>query len=118
MQLFQEHGFFPSTQATNLFQVLVCFQIFNYRKVIVNALQALHQDTFPTKSCLQLKIREVRQKVMAQSTTSTGGSAPGPSATASANNYVQTSASNANSFADASEADINFTESNATNSST
>jgi len=56
MQLFQEHGFFPSTQATSLFQ-------------------ALHAEIFPTKSCLQLKIREVRQKVMAQSTTTPGSSA-------------------------------------------
>ena len=29
--------------------------------------QAKYQDIFPTKSCLQLKIREVRQKMMAQS---------------------------------------------------
>lgn len=52
-------------------------------------LQALHQDTFPTKSCLQLKIREVRQKVMAQSATpsSAGNSVPsaGSSAGAGAN---------------------------------
>ncbi|XP_051991642.1 protein capicua homolog [Xyrauchen texanus] len=45
MQLFQEHGFFPSAQATAAFQ-------------------ARYSDTFPSKVCLQLKIREVRQKIM------------------------------------------------------
>ncbi|XP_041091097.1 protein capicua homolog [Polyodon spathula] len=45
MQLFQEHGFFPSAQATAAFQ-------------------ARYSDIFPTKVCLQLKIREVRQKIM------------------------------------------------------
>ncbi|CAF96415.1 unnamed protein product, partial [Tetraodon nigroviridis] len=49
MQLFQEHGFFPSSQATAAFQ-------------------ARHLDTFPTKVCLQLKIREVRQKIMQTAT--------------------------------------------------
>ncbi|XP_013889990.1 protein capicua homolog isoform X2 [Austrofundulus limnaeus] len=49
MQLFQEHGFFPSAQATAAFQ-------------------ARHSDTFPTKVCLQLKIREVRQKIMQTAT--------------------------------------------------
>ncbi|KAJ8982812.1 hypothetical protein NQ317_010433 [Molorchus minor] len=48
MQLFQEQSLFPSTQATSAFQ-------------------AQHADIFPTKSSLQLKIREVRQKLMAQS---------------------------------------------------
>ncbi|XP_049805556.1 uncharacterized protein LOC126248540 [Schistocerca nitens] len=61
MQLFQEQGFFPSTQATTAFQ-------------------ALHADLFPSKSSLQLKIREVRQKMMAQSsqTPVTPGSMPSP----------------------------------------
>ncbi|XP_078393105.1 protein capicua homolog [Cetorhinus maximus] len=45
MQLFHEHGFFPSAQATAAFQ-------------------ARYSDIFPTKVCLQLKIREVRQKIM------------------------------------------------------
>lgn len=31
------------------------------------ALQAAHADIFPSKGSLQLKIREVRQKLMAQS---------------------------------------------------
>uniref|UniRef100_A0A3B5RE55 Protein capicua homolog n=1 Tax=Xiphophorus maculatus TaxID=8083 RepID=A0A3B5RE55_XIPMA len=51
MQLFQEHGFFPS-QATASFQ-------------------ARYPDTFPTKLCLQLKIREVRQKIMQTATPGT-----------------------------------------------
>lgn len=47
MQLFQEQSLFPSAQATSTFQ-------------------AQHSDIFPTKASLQLKIREVRQKMMAQ----------------------------------------------------
>lgn len=47
MQLFQEHGMFPSSQATNNFQLS-------------------HSDIFPNKQSLQLKIREVRQKHMSQ----------------------------------------------------
>ncbi|KAM8927008.1 protein capicua homolog isoform 2-T2 [Pelodytes ibericus] len=49
MQLFQEHGFFPSSQATAAFQ-------------------SRFSDIFPTKVCLQLKIREVRQKIMQAAT--------------------------------------------------
>lgn len=49
MQLFQEHGFFPSSQATAAFQ-------------------SRYSDIFPTKVCLQLKIREVRQKIMQTAT--------------------------------------------------
>lgn len=52
MQLFQEHTFFPSQQATSNFQ-------------------AQHNDIFPNKTSLQLKIREVRQKLMAQQNTPT-----------------------------------------------
>ncbi|XP_013166101.1 PREDICTED: uncharacterized protein LOC106116708 isoform X2 [Papilio xuthus] len=48
LKLFQEHGMFPTTQATSNFQTT-------------------HMDIFPTKMSLQLKIREVRQKLMAQS---------------------------------------------------
>ena len=51
MMLFQEHGLFPTNQATSTFQ-------------------AKHSDVFPTKLCLQLKIREVRQKMMAASPSS------------------------------------------------
>ncbi|XP_028819503.1 protein capicua homolog [Denticeps clupeoides] len=57
MQLFQEHGFFPSAQATAAFQ-------------------AHYSDTFPNKLCLQLKIREVRQKIM-QTATPGGADATG-----------------------------------------
>ncbi|XP_042362942.1 protein capicua homolog [Plectropomus leopardus] len=72
MQLFQEHGFFPSAQATAAFQ-------------------ARYSDTFPTKVCLQLKIREVRQKIMQTATPGTlepGGPAdafPAPSHSSSFN---------------------------------
>ncbi|CAL8365775.1 unnamed protein product [Arctogadus glacialis] len=61
MQLFEEHGFFPSAQATAAFQ-------------------ARFADTFPSKVCLQLKIREVRQKIMqtaAPGTLELGGAAAG-----------------------------------------
>ncbi|KAK9958025.1 hypothetical protein ABG768_012207 [Culter alburnus] len=66
MQLFQEHGFFPSAQATAAFQ-------------------ARYSDTFPNKLCLQLKIREVRQKIMqtAGSSEIVGGVALGGSDSAS-----------------------------------
>ncbi|XP_052474594.1 protein capicua homolog isoform X2 [Carassius gibelio] len=69
MQLFQEHGFFPSAQATAAFQ-------------------ARYADIFPTKVCLQLKIREVRQKIMQTAApselagTSDISSLPGPSGAA------------------------------------
>ncbi|XP_059206662.1 protein capicua homolog isoform X2 [Centropristis striata] len=72
MQLFQEHGFFPSAQATAAFQ-------------------ARYSDTFPTKVCLQLKIREVRQKIMQTATPGTFESAgfaevnPAPSHSSSFN---------------------------------
>jgi hypothetical protein len=46
MQLFQERGLFPTNQATSEFQLK-------------------NSDVFPNKLCLQLKIREVRQKMMA-----------------------------------------------------
>ncbi|XP_056154056.1 protein capicua homolog [Lampris incognitus] len=76
MQLFQEHGFFPSAQATAAFQ-------------------AHYSDTFPTKVCLQLKIREVRQKIMQTATPGapeTGGSAevnPAPSQSSSSNQQAR-----------------------------
>ncbi|KAK2864441.1 hypothetical protein Q7C36_003595 [Tachysurus vachellii] len=58
MQLFQEQGsFFPSAQATVAFQTR-------------------YSDTFPNKVCLQLKIREVRQKIM-QTATPSGSEATG-----------------------------------------
>lgn len=49
LQLFKEHNtFFPTAQATSTFQ-------------------SQHADIFPNRSSLQLKIREVRQKMMAHS---------------------------------------------------
>ncbi|MEQ2225387.1 hypothetical protein ILYODFUR_016894, partial [Ilyodon furcidens] len=69
MQLFQEQGFFPSAQATAAFQTR-------------------YSDIFPSKVCLQLKIREVRQKIMQTAAPSdvtalgpsdSASSAPGPS---------------------------------------
>ncbi|XP_022095894.1 protein capicua homolog isoform X2 [Acanthaster planci] len=48
MQLFKSEGYFPSAAATSAFQTQ-------------------HQDIFPSKSILQLKIREVRQKIMQHS---------------------------------------------------
>uniref|UniRef100_A0A1I8MG44 Uncharacterized protein n=1 Tax=Musca domestica TaxID=7370 RepID=A0A1I8MG44_MUSDO len=48
LQLFNEHGLFPSSQATIAFQ-------------------KKHIDVFPRRQDLQLKIREVRQKQMNQS---------------------------------------------------
>uniref|UniRef100_A0A665WCS0 Protein capicua homolog n=1 Tax=Echeneis naucrates TaxID=173247 RepID=A0A665WCS0_ECHNA len=73
MQLFQEQGFFPSAQATAAFQTR-------------------YSDIFPTKVCLQLKIREVRQKIMQTAAPSdasglgisdSAGSLPGPSSSQS-----------------------------------
>ncbi|XP_061803482.1 protein capicua homolog isoform X2 [Nerophis lumbriciformis] len=60
MQLFQEQqGFFPSAQATAAFQTR-------------------YSDIFPTKVCLQLKIREVRQKIMQTATPSDASGLPMP----------------------------------------
>nr|XP_012147638.1 PREDICTED: protein capicua homolog isoform X2 [Megachile rotundata] len=59
MQLFQECGYFPSTQATTTFQ-------------------AKHSDIFPNKTSLQLKIREVRQKLKANSTPMSANSLVSP----------------------------------------
>uniref|UniRef100_A0A7N8Y1B4 Protein capicua homolog n=1 Tax=Mastacembelus armatus TaxID=205130 RepID=A0A7N8Y1B4_9TELE len=73
MQLFQEQGFFPSAQATAAFQTR-------------------YSDIFPTKVCLQLKIREVRQKIMQTAAPSdasglvgsdSSSSLPGPSSSQS-----------------------------------
>ncbi|XP_078507452.1 protein capicua homolog isoform X2 [Lissotriton helveticus] len=58
MQLFQENGFFPSAQATAAFQ-------------------ARYVEIFPTKVCLQLKIREVRQKIMQAATPTEFPAIPG-----------------------------------------
>ncbi|XP_060131609.1 protein capicua homolog isoform X2 [Zootoca vivipara] len=71
MQLFQDHGFFPSAQATAAFQ-------------------ARYSDIFPTKVCLQLKIREVRQKIMQAATpTEQAPSTPEPGGPASQGGVVE-----------------------------
>uniref|UniRef100_A0A8P4K1T3 Protein capicua homolog n=1 Tax=Dicentrarchus labrax TaxID=13489 RepID=A0A8P4K1T3_DICLA len=79
MQLFQEQGFFPSAQATAAFQTR-------------------YSDIFPTKLCLQLKIREVRQKIMQTAAPSDAsglgipdstGSLPGPSGSQSGEGSVR-----------------------------
>lgn len=59
MQLFHENGYFPSTQATSAFQ-------------------AKHSDIFPSKTSLQLKIREVRQKLKSNSTPMSANSLVSP----------------------------------------
>uniref|UniRef100_A0A5S6QYM8 HMG box domain-containing protein n=1 Tax=Trichuris muris TaxID=70415 RepID=A0A5S6QYM8_TRIMR len=63
MELFEKEGMFPSAQATSQFQMI-------------------HSEVFPAKQILQLKIREVRQKVMASvqspATPSLGGTCPAP----------------------------------------
>ncbi|GIX78817.1 protein capicua homolog [Caerostris extrusa] len=66
MQLLKEGGLFPTAQATAQFQ-------------------HVHQEAFPTKNTLQLKIREVRQKLMAQ-TAGTPQPPTTPTATSSTNN--------------------------------
>ena len=60
MELFQEEGLFPSNASTAQFQTK-------------------HSEVFPSKVCLQLKIREVRQKMMATSSACSTPTAP-PSA--------------------------------------
>ncbi|KPM07860.1 hypothetical protein NH340_JMT07556 [Sarcoptes scabiei] len=74
MKFFTEKGLFPTTQETNEFQ----------RK---------HTDIFPNKNTLQLKIREVRQKLMSfnavsESSALLGSSSSTPSSSLSANNIV------------------------------
>ncbi|XP_021963990.1 mucin-4 isoform X2 [Folsomia candida] len=57
VQLFEENGtLFPTTQATSSFQTQ-------------------HANVFPNKACLQLKIREVRQKLMSTNQSGHLGSA-------------------------------------------
>lgn len=61
MQLFEQYGLFPSAQDTANFQTE-------------------HAAVFPSKVCLQLKIREVRQKMMAQSAAAEKATHPSPGA--------------------------------------
>lgn len=81
MQLFQEQGtFFPSQQATSSFQVRRRLIVNRFVLIEMNIFQAAHADIFPSKPSLQLKIREVRQKLMAQnnSTPSSANSISSP----------------------------------------
>ena len=66
MELFQQHGMFPSSQATNTFQVRVLIALSSIILIKINFSQIEHSKIFPNKQSLQLKIREVRQKYMAQ----------------------------------------------------
>lgn len=82
-QLFLEHGWFPSAEVTWAFQ-------------------AKHQDIFPSKNLLQLKIREVRQRMMA--TMSGLSDSDRTSATSAAATAVTSShSSNNNSGTDAAK---------------
>ena len=70
MELFNTCGFFPTTKDTNEFQVirsyLLNFCLFSI-EYFSYFIKMKHCDTFPNKQSLQLKIREVRQKIMSQS---------------------------------------------------
>lgn len=100
MQLFQEQGFFPSGNIdTNhkhissewyLYCQALIFVVFHFvfTAQATAAFQTRYSDIFPTKLCLQLKIREVRQKIMQTAapsdasggcTPDSSGSIPGPS---------------------------------------
>ncbi|XP_039495387.2 putative transcription factor capicua isoform X3 [Drosophila santomea] len=57
LQLFAEHGNFPTAQATMAFQ-------------------SKHSDVFPRKQDLQLKIREVRQKLLGQASCTPHSAGP------------------------------------------
>lgn len=62
--------------------------------------QHVHQEAFPTKNTLQLKIREVRQKLMAQSAGTPQPPLTPTSSSGGVNNSPNANASN--SFADSS----------------
>lgn len=92
MQLFQEQGFFPSGKTRRLLLPWTLRDSTLSAPVCVPAqataaFQTRYSDIFPTKLCLQLKIREVRQKIMQTATpsdapglgTSDSSSLPGPS---------------------------------------
>lgn len=71
MQLFQDHGFFPSGKQVLHLGILwgldhISHHLFPAQATA--AFQARYADIFPSKVCLQLKIREVRQKIMQAAT--------------------------------------------------
>lgn len=81
MQLFQDHGFFPSGEhvllswralggdlSAHLTLPSTPSTIFLSPAQATAAFQARYADIFPSKVCLQLKIREVRQKIMQAAT--------------------------------------------------
>lgn len=91
MQLFQEQGFFPSgtpaplpTYIHNKLKDWLVTTSVNplLAAQATAAFQTRYSDIFPSKVCLQLKIREVRQKIM-QTATPSDASALGPSEAAS-----------------------------------
>lgn len=78
MQLFQDHGFFPSGKQvrslggtwrgpTHSSHPALCTTLLSTAQATA-AFQARYADIFPSKVCLQLKIREVRQKIMQAAT--------------------------------------------------
>lgn len=80
MQLFQDHGFFPSGKQVLSWQALggdlsahltlpsTPSTVLLSPAQATAAFQARYADIFPSKVCLQLKIREVRQKIMQAAT--------------------------------------------------
>ena len=73
------------------------------------AFQAKHQDIFPTKAMLQLKIREVRQKIMADIKMDDPGGRPstGNSTTASESDTTLTSSATSSGTNTSSNSQIN-----------
>lgn len=81
MELFHQCGYFPLASDTAAFQVSECFfyRRFGVMSLIFKfsiCLQEKHKDVFPHKSSLQLKIREVRQKIMNKAPHSAGPITP------------------------------------------
>ena len=60
VQLLKEHGLYPSGSFS-----MKCFYIFFALGEIINQFQQAHINVFPNRQLLTLKIREVRQKIMA-----------------------------------------------------
>ncbi len=81
MELFNQCGYFPLASDTAAFQVRtdnIAFIVprFNQYLNVEFILQEKHKDVFPHKSSLQLKIREVRQRIMNKAPTSAGPITP------------------------------------------
>jgi hypothetical protein len=82
MQLFNEEGLFPSGQSTAIFQ-------------------QKHKSVFPNKNTLQLKIREVRQKLMASAPMNTANNSSGPNTSTTSTATTSTSGSFSSSICSA-----------------